>query len=90
MIESFIAFKNGLLSKSESDQIISYLFAVFGPFRPLGTTNALLKRMAQDKKNQGKRILMALPEGIGKAVWDVEVNEVQIVESLDFFRSLQI
>jgi 3-dehydroquinate synthetase len=45
--------------------------------------------MAQDKKNEGKRILMALPEGIGKAVWDVEVSEVQIVESLDFFRSLQ-
>ena len=88
MIEAFIALKKGLLVRGESDQIISYLMSVFGPFRPLGATNDLLKRMGQDKKNQGKRILMALPEGIGKAVWDVEVNEVQIVESLDFFRSL--
>ncbi len=88
MIEAFIAFRKGLLTKGESDEIISYLQLVFGPFRPLGTTHALLERMAQDKKNQGKRILMALPEGIGKAVWDVEVSEAQIVESLDFFRSL--
>ena len=87
MVEAFIAFKHGLLAKAESDQIITYLMSVFGPFGPLGATNALLKRMAQDKKNQGKRILMALPEGIGKAVWDVEVSEAQIVESLDFFRS---
>src|SRR6267154_2061110 len=88
MIEAFIAFRKGLLAKSESDQITSYLVSVFGPFEPLGTTHALLERMAQDKKNQGKRILMALPEGIGKAVWGVEVSEAQIVESLDFFRSL--
>jgi 3-dehydroquinate synthase len=88
MMEAFIAFRKGLLAKSESDQIMSYLISVFGPFKPLGATNDLLKRMGQDKKNQGKRILMALPEGIGKAVWDVEVNEVQIAESLDFFRSL--
>jgi 3-dehydroquinate synthase len=88
IIEAFIAFRKGLLAKGESDQIISYLTSVFGPFQPLGDTKALLERMGQDKKNQGKRILMALPEGIGKAVWDVEVSEVQIVESLDFFRSL--
>src|SRR5258706_1884018 len=88
IIEAFIAFRKGLLASDESDQITSYLMSVFGPFRRLGPTNALLERMAQDKKNQGKRILMALPQGIGKAVWDVEVSEVQIVEALDFFRSL--
>jgi 3-dehydroquinate synthase len=87
MVEANIAFQKGLLTRDERDQIISYLSAVFGPFRPMGANRALLERMAQDKKNQGKRILMALPEGIGKAVWDVEVNEVQIAESLDFFRS---
>jgi 3-dehydroquinate synthase len=86
--EAFIANKKGLLTQGEQDQIVSYLTTVFGPFRPLGTTEALLERMAQDKKNQGKRILMALPEGIGKAVWDVEVSDPQIEGSLDFFRSL--
>ena len=87
IVESFIAFAKGLLNKDELEQIGSYLSQVFGPFRTLGPNSALLERMAQDKKNQGRRILMALPDGIGKAVWDVEVGEAEIEEALDFFRS---
>jgi 3-dehydroquinate synthase len=87
--ESFIAQKKGLLSASETTQISKYLIDIFGKRGLPEESTSLLERMKQDKKNQGKRILMALPQGIGKAIWDVEVSEGEIVESLDFYRSLQ-
>ncbi len=86
--EAFIAFKQGLLPEEEFNQIIPYLLQIFGRIRLPENRNALVKLMGQDKKNQGKRILMALPKGIGKPVWDIEVSEMEILESLDFFGSL--
>jgi 3-dehydroquinate synthetase len=43
--------------------------------------------MRQDKKNKGSKILMALPQGIGNAIWDVDVSEEQVIESLSFFET---
>ena len=31
---------------------------------------------------------MALPEGIGKARWDIAVNEEELEKSFDFYRSI--
>ena len=44
--------------------------------------------MAQDKKNKGDKILMALPKEIGKALWDVEVSKKEIEDSLGYYASL--
>jgi 3-dehydroquinate synthase len=88
MTEAFIAFKKGLLPEHDLNQIMPYLRQIFGRVDLPENRNALVRLMAQDKKNQGKRILMALPKGIGEAVWDVEVSEIEILESLDFLGSL--
>jgi 3-dehydroquinate synthase len=45
--------------------------------------------MLQDKKNQGKKILMALPEGIGSCKWDIETTPAEILDALDFYRNLK-
>ena len=86
--EAFIGFKKGLLTQGELNQITTYLAKIFGHFELPQEENELLTRIRQDKKNKGKSILMALPDGIGKAVWDVEVSENEIVESLEFYGSL--
>jgi 3-dehydroquinate synthase len=43
--------------------------------------------MLQDKKNKGSKILMALTKGVGKAVWDIEINEEEIKSSLTYYAS---
>jgi 3-dehydroquinate synthase len=48
----------------------------------------VIELIAQDKKNKGNEVLMALPEGIGKASWDVSVSEDELEKSFDFYRSL--
>ncbi len=87
--ESWIAREKKLISSNELEQIRSYLMKIFGPFPSLGADDALLGRMAQDKKNRGNKVLMALPKGIGNAVWDIEVSTNEIVASLNYFRSIQ-
>ena len=86
--EAFIGFKKGLLTDSELSQITRYLVHIFGHIELPANEKDLLERIKQDKKNLGNRILIALPQGIGKAVWDVGVSEDEIVQSLDFYRSL--
>jgi len=86
--ESFIALKKGLIKKSELDQIDEYVFKIFGKVNLAVEDRAILDIIYQDKKNKGNKILMALTKGIGQAIWDVEVNETEITESLAYYRSL--
>jgi len=86
--ESFIALKKGLIKKSELDQISEYVIKIFGKVTLEAEDRAILDIIYQDKKNKGNKILMALTKQIGQAVWDVEVNETEITESLAYYRSL--
>ncbi|HEY5823028.1 MAG TPA: 3-dehydroquinate synthase [Cyclobacteriaceae bacterium] len=86
--ELFIALKKGLIQKPELDQISEYVLKIFGKVNLAAEDRAILDNIYQDKKNKGNRILMALTKGIGQAVWDVEVNETEIIESLAYYRSL--
>ncbi len=89
IMESNIAASKKLISKRELESITRYIIAVFGKIR-LPDAGHWIDLMKQDKKNKGNMILMALPNGIGKAVWDVSVNETEIRGSLDYYRSYQI
>jgi 3-dehydroquinate synthetase len=44
--------------------------------------------MTQDKKNKGDKILMALPNGLGQAVWDQEVSAAEIRDAFKHYESL--
>jgi 3-dehydroquinate synthase len=88
MVESIVAHKKSLLQKEELDQITAFLKSIFGILDWTFEEGSLLKKISQDKKNKENRILMALPNSIGKAVWDVDVSSGEISEALAVYKSL--
>ncbi|MBS1508127.1 MAG: 3-dehydroquinate synthase [Bacteroidetes bacterium] len=88
IMESFIATEKKLISEPELHEIVNYLIKIFGKESSPWKDATVISLMTQDKKNRGAEILAALPEGIGKAKWDVSITEKEIVKSFDFYRSL--
>ena len=88
IMESHIANRKKLIDSKDLQTISDYIRSVFGKIEVPGIER-LLPLVKQDKKNKGNTILMALPKGIGKAVWDVSVSEKDILEALDYYRSGQ-
>lgn len=88
VMESFIAYEKKMISKEELEQITSYLMQTFEKQDMPWGDATVIQLVAQDKKNKGNEILMALPTGIGKAQWDVPVSEEELEKSFDFYRSL--
>lgn len=84
--ESYLARKRGLISVDEEAEIVAYLLNIYGKIK-VPNDPKIIEIMRQDKKNKGNKILMALPQGIGNAIWDVEVSEEQVIESLSFFET---
>lgn len=81
--ESYIAFKKGLINKAELDQITQTINL---NYKKVEITNDLMKSalelVNQDKKNKEGKILLALPKGIGRAVWDVETDTIELKEAM--------
>ncbi len=88
VMESFIAGEQGLISSKELEEITTYLLQIFEKQEMPWGDSTVMQLMAQDKKNKGNEILMAMPEGIGKAKWDVVVSKEELEKSFDFYRSL--
>jgi hypothetical protein len=86
--EAFIAAKKELLTQSELSQISSYLIHLFGKEKLPEAFDEIINLAGQDKKNRGAKIKLALPNSIGKAVWDVEVTQEEIAESLTYYQSI--
>lgn len=85
--ESHISFQKGMLQEGTLKEIVSHIKDIFGKEK-LPATDSIMQWVTQDKKNKGNRILMALLDGVGHAVWDVEVSENEIRNSLDYYHSL--
>lgn len=84
--EAFIASKKDLLDDQSLKEIADYILRVFGKLAiPENAFNEIAELCLQDKKNKGNSVLGALPEGIGKAKWDVEISAGEIVDSLKFY-----
>ncbi|MDH4057432.1 MAG: 3-dehydroquinate synthase [Cyclobacteriaceae bacterium] len=89
--EAYLSADQNLLPESELKEITSYILQIFGKLEILETeTKTIAGLTVQDKKNKGNRILAALIDGIGQARVDCEVTLDKIVDSLSFYRSLQI
>lgn len=86
--ESHISFQKGRLKRQAMEEIAHYILTVFDKKNDLPTDHEIMEWIGQDKKNKGNSILMALLEKVGQAVWDVEANENEIRNSLDYYRSL--
>lgn len=85
--EAHISFQKELLREDALKQITNYIVDVFGKKKDMPPTEQILELIAQDKKNRGNTILMALLDKIGHAVWDVGVSENEIRKSLDYYHS---
>ncbi len=88
IMEAFIAREKKLISEQELEEISSYLIKIFEKQEMPWGDSALIQLTKQDKKNKRNEILMALPEGIGKAKWDAAVSEDELEKSFDYYRSL--
>jgi 3-dehydroquinate synthase len=88
VMETFIASEKKMIDKKELDEITAYLIQIFEKQEMPWGDSALIELTKQDKKNKGNEILMALPEGIGKAKWDIAVSEEELEKSFDYYRSL--
>jgi 3-dehydroquinate synthase len=84
--ESYVAKKKGLITAGEDEQIRTYLLNIYGKI-VVPDDPKIIEIMRQDKKNKGNKILMALPQGLGNAIWDVDVSDEQVIESLSFFET---
>ncbi len=88
IMESYIANEKKMISQNQLEEITTYLIQVFEKQDMPWGDALVIELIAQDKKNKGNEILMALPEGIGKAAWDISVSEDELEKSFDFYRSL--
>ncbi len=84
--EAWIASKKKLLEDASLKEITTYILRIFGKLAiPENAVQSIAALCLQDKKNKGNSVLCALPDGIGKAKWDVEISLEEIVESLRFY-----
>jgi 3-dehydroquinate synthase len=87
--EAYLGFKKGLLDKDALQEIGKYIIRVFGK---LGIEKNQIPEIAslciQDKKNKGNKVLCVLPDGIGRAKHDVEINLGEIEDCLVYYNSL--
>lgn len=89
--EGWIACKKNLLDQQSLEEIEQYILKIYGKLNiPENALSEIALLSLQDKKNKGNVVLGALQQGIGKAVWDVEMSLEEITESLRYYRSRQM
>jgi 3-dehydroquinate synthase len=88
IMEGFIASEKGLLSEVELTSICHFISGIFSKNNQPFNNAQVVGLMTQDKKNKGDKILMALPNGLGQAVWDQEVGVAEIKNAFEYYESL--
>jgi 3-dehydroquinate synthase len=86
--EAYIAQQKNLLTQTEQREISEYLKKIYPKVSLPESFDNILTLMMQDKKNKGNTILMALPNGIGQARWDIAVSPAEVVEGLKYYQSV--
>lgn len=89
LCEAFIATKKGLLEAAAYAEIEKFLLLVFGKFNLPGD-EPVWRFMGQDKKNRAGQVLAALPDGIGRATWDVPLGAAEVQDALRHYRAVQM
>jgi 3-dehydroquinate synthase len=88
VMESFLANKKGLMTTEELNAVSGYLISIYGRVKEAFDQGKILALALQDKKNKGAKVLVAIPKTIGQAVWDVEADEVELRNAMDYYRSI--
>ncbi|HLT80322.1 MAG TPA: 3-dehydroquinate synthase [Cyclobacteriaceae bacterium] len=86
--EGWIARQKNMLTEAELQSIMSHIRAVFGKVEISRDQIQQISTLArQDKKNKANKILCVLLEGIGSAVWDVEITVDDVSDALSFYEA---
>lgn len=87
--EAYLGVKKGLLDEAGLKEIKDYILKVYGKLQ-IGKNQIpkIASLCLQDKKNKGNKVLCVLPDGIGRAKYDVEVSLGEIEDCLAYYSSL--
>jgi len=88
IMESYLAFKKGMLKQHELEEITGYLISVYGKIlitEPDIQPILLLTR--QDKKNKGRQINFSLPDKIGNCLFDIRITDKEMKEAISYYRN---
>lgn len=86
--EAYLSWQHQLLSQTEFEAIRSTCWQHFGnSLQEKPDPEALLKLMQNDKKNTGNQIRFSLLQGIGRCVFDQQVETTLIRNSLYYLSS---
>ena len=81
--ECFISLKKGFITENSYTEIKEYIDSKYPPFELNSSCfKDILKLMYNDKKNSNGRIKCTLLRDIGKAVFDQDVTDLEILEAL--------
>lgn len=90
VVESFISFAHGHLSKEELNDISSTILRWFEiPDFDSSSFESLVLLMKNDKKNSANKILGCALKGIGNCIWDVEYTSDEIKNGLEYLLKLK-
>jgi 3-dehydroquinate synthase len=87
--EGYLSVKKCGMREEELEEIKTVLLRYF-PKHDISTfdTQKLLQIMSIDKKNEGAVIMAALLTSIGECKYDVALTKEEVLESLEYYRSL--
>lgn len=87
--ETRLAFLEKLISEEDADNIIDGLRKYY-PYLDISdfSHEEILALLTNDKKNEDQNILFSLISGIGSCTFDQQCRPENILESLEFYRSL--
>lgn len=89
IVELYLSAKKCGFDKDQLKDISNWLNAIYGKFEFAETDyNSLYKLMTHDKKNEAGRINFTLIPEIGKVEINQDCTKEEIVEALEFYRSL--
>jgi 3-dehydroquinate synthase len=85
IMESYISTKKGMMSEKELTDVSDYLISIYGKVTEEFDQPTILNLTLQDKKNRESKILTAIPKTMGEAVWNVEVDEKELINAMNYY-----
>lgn len=87
--EAYLAYTRDMITETELGEIEEFLFSMYGSVRiPEEDFQAIAALTAQDKKNKGSKIYAALLQGIGNAVYDINLTKNDIIKALKYYSGI--
>ena len=87
--ESFLSHHLSMISDRSLQEITEGIIGVFGKEKKsLPSLNEIKNMLTRDKKNKGGTVMYSLLEKIGKATYNIQVNDDLVEESLRYYQEL--